>query len=48
MGFQPGEVKYSSSGSAGIASELEKLHQLKQQGIISEEEYTKAKNKLLG
>jgi hypothetical protein len=24
------------------------LHQLKQQGIISEEEYIKAKNKLLG
>ena len=50
MGIQAGEVKYASSGSGapGIASELEKLHQLKQQGIISEEEYTKAKNKLLG
>lgn len=49
MGVQAGEVKYSSSSSSqGIASELEKLHQLKQQGIISEEEYTKAKNKLLG
>jgi membrane protein YdbS with pleckstrin-like domain len=48
MGFQSGEVKYASSGSAGIASELEKLHQLKQQGIITEEEYNKAKNKLLG
>jgi membrane protein YdbS with pleckstrin-like domain len=49
MGIQAGEVKYASSGgSTGIASELEKLHQLKQQGIISEEEYIKAKNKLLG
>lgn len=49
MGIQAGEVKYSSgSTSSSIASELEKLHQLKQQGIISEEEYIKAKNKLLG
>lgn len=31
-----------------IASELEKLFQLKQQGILSEDEYNKAKNKLLG
>lgn len=31
-----------------IASELEKLHQLKQQGIITEEEYNRAKSKLLG
>jgi uncharacterized membrane protein YdbT with pleckstrin-like domain len=49
MGIQAREVKYSSgSTSSSIASELEKLHQLKQQGIISEEEYIKAKNKLLG
>jgi len=49
MGIQTGEIKYSSgSTSSGIASELEKLHQLKQQGIITEEEYIKAKNKLLG
>jgi len=48
MGMQAGEVKYSSSSSTSVASELEKLHQLKQQGIISEEEYIKAKNKLLG
>lgn len=32
----------------GIATELEKLHQLKQQGILSEDEYNRAKNKLLG
>jgi uncharacterized membrane protein YdbT with pleckstrin-like domain len=49
MGIQAGEVKYSSACTGGgIASELEKLHQLKQQGIINEEEYIKAKNKLLG
>lgn len=35
-------------GSHNVASELEKLHQLKQQGILSEEEYLKAKNRLLG
>jgi membrane protein YdbS with pleckstrin-like domain len=45
---QGGDVKYTSSGSVAIASELEKLHQLKQQGIISEEEFNKAKSKLLG
>lgn len=48
MGVQAGEVKYTAPSSNGIASELEKLHQLKQQGIISEEEYNRAKNKLLG
>jgi uncharacterized membrane protein YdbT with pleckstrin-like domain len=34
-------------GSHSMASELEKLFQLKQQGILSEEEYLKAKNRLL-
>jgi uncharacterized membrane protein YdbT with pleckstrin-like domain len=48
MGYQGGEVRTAASGSASIASELEKLHQLKQQGIISEDEYNRAKNKLLG
>jgi uncharacterized membrane protein YdbT with pleckstrin-like domain len=42
------DVKSTSPGSQSIASELEKLHQLKQQGIITEEEYNRAKNKLLG
>jgi uncharacterized membrane protein YdbT with pleckstrin-like domain len=36
-----------SAGKAGIASELEKLFELRQKGILSEEEYTKAKIKLL-
>jgi len=31
-----------------IAAELEKLFELKQKGILSEEEYLKAKNKLIG
>jgi len=49
MGIQAGEVKYSAGATnSSIASELEKLYQLKQQGIITEEEYNKAKNKLLG
>ena len=32
----------------GIATELEKLFDLKQKGVLSEEEYLKAKNKLIG
>ena len=35
------------SGSSGLASELEKLFELKQKGILSEEEYNKAKNRIL-
>ena len=38
---------HQSSSSHSIASELEKLFQLKQQGILTEEEYNKAKNRLL-
>jgi uncharacterized membrane protein YdbT with pleckstrin-like domain len=45
---QAGEVNYTSPSSHNIASELEKLHQLRQQDIISEEEFNKAKRKLLG
>ena len=37
----------SSSGSSGLASELEKLFELKQKGILSEEEYNKAKSRIL-
>ena len=33
---------------AMIATELEKLHELKQKGVLSEEEYVKAKSKLIG
>ena len=31
----------------GIADEIKKLNQLKNEGVITEEEYVKAKNKLL-
>ncbi|MGZ5134413.1 MAG: PH domain-containing protein, partial [Flavitalea sp.] len=37
----------SSPGSSGLASELEKLFELKQKGILSEEEYNKAKSRIL-
>jgi len=36
-----------TAGQHSIASELEKLFDLRQKGILSEEEYNKAKNKLL-
>ena len=36
-----------SGSSPGLASELEKLYQLKQKGVLSEEEYNKAKSRLL-
>jgi hypothetical protein len=38
----------SAATSPGIATELEKLYELKQKGVLSEEEYTRAKNKLIG
>ncbi len=34
-------------GAYSVASELEKLFQLKQQGVLTEEEYLRAKNRLL-
>lgn len=34
--------------SLNISNELEKLYELKQKGILSDDEYAKAKNKLLG
>jgi uncharacterized membrane protein YdbT with pleckstrin-like domain len=45
---QQGEIKYTTPAQIHIASELEKLHQLKQQGIITEDEYLRAKSRLLG
>ena len=54
MGWQSNHSTAATSGgggnthtSSGMAAELEKLFELKQKGIISEEEYIKAKNKLL-
>jgi uncharacterized membrane protein YdbT with pleckstrin-like domain len=37
----------SQSGSSGIASELEKLYELRQKGVLSDEEYNKAKSRIL-
>lgn len=37
-----------NAGNHSLATELEKLHQLRQQGILTEEEYNRAKSKLLG
>lgn len=36
-----------SGNSSGIASELEKLYELKQKGVLSDEEYNKAKSRIL-
>jgi hypothetical protein len=41
---QPGQ----HTSPAGIAAELEKLFDLRQKGALTEEEYLKAKNRLLG
>ena len=47
---QPGlhPVQPGHAPSSNIAAELEKLFDLKQKGALSEEEYLKAKNRLLG
>ena len=37
----------SSGNASGLASELEKLFELKQKGVLSEEEYNKAKSRIL-
>jgi uncharacterized membrane protein YdbT with pleckstrin-like domain len=47
MGISSNRPLQSGSGSGNIASELEKLFNLHQQGILSEEEYNQAKAKLL-
>jgi len=40
-------IHNTASSSLNISSELEKLYELKQKGILSDDEYAKAKNKLL-
>ncbi len=40
--------KNTGAAAEGISQELERLYTLKQKGILSEEEYLRAKNKLLG
>ena len=47
MNLNTTSTSSGGSGSHGVASELEKLFQLKQQGVLTEEEYLKAKNRLL-
>ena len=42
------ETRTNRDGQPSLASELEKLFELKQKGILSDEEYYRAKNKLLG
>ncbi|MEO6315079.1 MAG: PH domain-containing protein [Chitinophagaceae bacterium] len=37
-----------TAGRPSLANELEKLFELKQKGVLSEEEYVRAKNKLIG
>ena len=46
MGLHKSNV-VQSGNSPGIASELEKLFELKQKGVLSEEEYNKAKSRIL-
>lgn len=46
IGLHKSHVSQAGS-SSGIASELEKLFELKQKGILSEEEYNKAKSRIL-
>ena len=41
-------VSPASGGASGLSAELEKLSDLRQRGALTEEEYLKAKAKLLG
>ncbi len=47
MGLHPNTAAHSGSSSTSIATELEKLFRLKEQGVLTEEEYNRAKEKLL-
>ncbi len=47
MGMHKNNTSSSSGSTPGLASELEKLFELKQKGILSEEEYNKAKSRIL-
>ena len=54
-GGHPGQAGYGGqtdrtgpTNPAGIAAELEKLFDLRQKGALSEEEFLRAKNRLLG
>ena len=45
---QAPEPEPAAADSSSLADELQKLASLKEQGILSEDEFTAAKNKLLG
>jgi hypothetical protein len=45
---QAPEAEPAAADSSSLADELQKLASLKEQGILSEDEFTAAKNKLLG
>ena len=47
MNLNTGAVASSGGSTHSVASELEKLYQLKLQGVLTEEEYLKAKSRLL-
>ena len=47
IGNKPRVIVTQSPSSTGIAEELEKFAKLKEQGIISEEEFNKKKEELL-
>ena len=44
----PAPAPEPAADSSSLADELQKLASLKEQGILSEDEFTAAKNKLLG
>jgi len=45
---QASQAPHAGTHTSNLASELEKLFDLRQKGALSEEEYNKAKNRLLG
>ena len=45
---QAPEPEPAAADSSSLADELQKLASLKEQGILSQDEFTAAKNKLLG
>ena len=47
MGIHKSNLLQSGSSPGSLASELEKLYELKQKGVLSEEEYNKAKSRIL-
>ena len=42
------KMNMGSGSTISLSSELQQLYELRQKGILSEEDYNRAKNKLLG